>query len=444
MSFNILDAAKGLISNELISKAAGTLGESESGITKALSGAIPSVLAGLISNNANHGSSGIMDLVKGAAGSGLLGNLGNLFGSESHSTGMASTVLGWLKTIFGSRLNNIINSISGFAGINNSSASSILSLAAPAVLGAVGKHVADNNISEGGLSSLLNSAKSSVLSAVPAGLNLSNALGIEDLNNLDTKVSAVAHEATGHVKHAADQVEEAAGGGMKWLWPLVLLLALAGIIYFLTQKGCNNKEGDTTGGTTATTETTNTANATDTSAAAANTTASVGTVDTVTGDFIYNVGKMIKIDLPNNGGSLEVGENSTEAKLVKFLQSSDPVDTAKGNWFDFTNVHFKTGSSDITEESMTQLKNMVSISKAFPTAAFKVGGYTDNTGNDAKNVELSKKRAAIVAKQLVTLGSAAQSIVSSDGYGSKFPIGDNNTAEGRAQNRRVSVNVKAK
>jgi K(+)-stimulated pyrophosphate-energized sodium pump len=93
---------------------------------------------------------------------------------------------------------------------------------------------------------------------------------------------------------------------------------------------------------------------------------------------------------------------------------------------------------------MTQLKNMVAIAKAFPTAQFKVGGYTDNTGDEAKNVSLSKKRAAVVAAKIISMGSSAKGIISSDGYGSQFPIGDNATAEGKAQNRRVSVNVKAK
>lgn len=130
---------------------------------------------------------------------------------------------------------------------------------------------------------------------------------------------------------------------------------------------------------------------------ATTTTASVmGALDSL-GNWEYNLGNISSIKLPD-GVTLEVGENSTEAKLVHFLQSNDAVDTAKGNWFEFTNVRFNTGSSTITDASLAQLKNMVAIAKAFPNARFKVGGYTDNTGDEANNVTLSKNRAAAVAK----------------------------------------------
>lgn len=169
----------------------------------------------------------------------------------------------------------------------------------------------------------------------------------------------------------------------------------------------------------------------------------MGSLDS-SGNFVYNTGNRVNIDLPNNGGSLSVGENSTEAKLVRFLQSSEAVDTVKGNWFEFTNVRFNTGKSTITEESIQQLKNMVAISKAFPQAKFKIGGYTDNTGNADFNLNLSKERAAAVLQKLKELGAAGSSLTGSDGYGDQFPVASNSTDEGRAQNRRVSVNVKAK
>src|SRR5262245_6546912 len=98
MAFNLLDAAKSMLPNDLISKAASSLGESESGIQKAISGAIPAVFAGLL-NKSSGGGGGLMDLVKGAAGSGALNNLGDLFSLSSASggsSGIAATVMGWL------------------------------------------------------------------------------------------------------------------------------------------------------------------------------------------------------------------------------------------------------------------------------------------------------------------------------------------------------------
>ena len=54
---------------------------------------------------------------------------------------------------------------------------------------------------------------------------------------------------------------------------------------------------------------------------------------------------------------LQVGEYNTEARLVKFLNDNNAlVDTAKGNWFEFTNVKFKTCGAQIADSSLEQFK----------------------------------------------------------------------------------------
>lgn len=122
----------------------------------------------------------------------------------------------------------------------------------------------------------------------------------------------------------------------------------------------------------------------------------LGKVD-ASGNFVYDLGKIVSINLPNGAGKLEVGENSTENRLYKFLSyPTATIDTAKGNWFKFTNVRFLSGSSKIVVASLAQLKNVVAISKGFPKAIFKLGGYTDNTGDSAANVTLSQKRSEAV------------------------------------------------
>ena len=94
--------------------------------------------------------------------------------------------------------------------------------------------------------------------------------------------------------------------------------------------------------------------------------------------------------------------------------------------------------------SAAQLKNIVILGKAFPAASFKVGGYTDNTGDSVANVTLSQKRSEAVVAELKKLGAGAKAITGAKGYGPQYPIGDNATVEGKAQNRRVAINVKSK
>jgi K(+)-stimulated pyrophosphate-energized sodium pump len=163
------------------------------------------------------------------------------------------------------------------------------------------------------------------------------------------------------------------------------------------------------------------------------------------GNFVYPLGKMLTINLPNNGGKLEVGELSTENKLYQFLSdTSAKIDTVKGNWFELTNTTFKTGGTQIDTASMGQLTNIAAIIKSFSKASFKIGGYTDNSGDTAKNIALSQKRADAVFAALKKLTVAPVSLTGAKGYGPQYPIGDNATSAGKAQNRRVAINVKAK
>ncbi|MEI9957970.1 MAG: OmpA family protein [Ferruginibacter sp.] len=265
---------------------------------------------------------------------------------------------------------------------------------------------------------------------MPSGLNLSSVLG---------GLSGVANNATASVKSvtngAVDETKEKTGRAMRMLVPLALLIAGALLVLYFS-KGCNETANVATNGN----DSLGINAAKDSLAAVA-----AGKIDSLTGDWYYDAGEMATIDLPNNGGKLTVGKNSTEYRLVNFLNDKDAVlDTAKGNWFEFTNVHFKKGGSEITDESMVQLKNMVLIAKAYPAAKFKFGGYTDSTGTDAVNVPLSQKRADAVAGMVSKLGAAKESFAGSVGYGSQWPLKSNATKEGQAQNRRVAVNVKAK
>ena len=432
MSFNLIDAAKGLFTNELVNKAGAYLGESEAGVTKAISGILPTVLSSLVNKTTTHeGAGAVAAMVEENHSSGILNNLGGFLGNDNG--GLLNKGANLLSGLFGGNSNTVTNLISNFAGVKSSSASSLLSMAVPAVLGLLGKHSAGSGAS--GIASLLSSQKDNIAAAVPAGLNLSSVLG-----NFGGKVSDISStKAT--ATHYANETVENKGSGLRILLPLLLLALAAMGAFYLFGNGCNNTtEVMPDGADSLHSKTEQVAG--DVKDAVVT---SVGKLDSLTGEFNYNLGNTVTIDLPNGAGKLEVGENSTENKLYKFLSNSGSViDTVKGNWFEFTNVRFKTGSSVITDESMVQLKNMVAISKAYPTAQFKLGGYTDNTGSAAGNVALSQKRAEAVVSMLQKLGAAAASIAGAKGYGPEHPIADNATEEGRAQNRRVAVNVKAK
>jgi len=451
MSFNIVDASKGLLTAEVISNLAATLGESEGEINKALHGAIPAVFTSLSKQVGITNSNALSNIVEAAGKSGIAKNLASIPTAESAAdveTGIGTTIMDWMKQIFGSRLNNIINSLSGFSGLNTSSSTSVLGVGVSAVLSALYAHKSSNKLAGVALSNFLGEQAENITQAIPDGLHLQSALGLSSEAKAEHSTSAThtqaasSHHSEAH-NHEEDEIDHT--GGTNWMWPLLLLIALGSLIFLMSRKGCHANDGATNHGAHKGTNEHAVAgdgHATD----AANTGMEKrGSVDTLSGDFIYETGEEMDINLPNNAGTIRVGKWSTEAQLYAFLSDSTAtVDTVAGNWFEFTNVRFKTGSADILPESDQQLKNMVAIAKAFPQAQFKIGGYTDNTGGAAINKKVSGERAKAVETGLKKMGAAAASIISSEGYGQEHPIASNDTPEGRAQNRRVAVRVKAK
>lgn len=168
-----------------------------------------------------------------------------------------------------------------------------------------------------------------------------------------------------------------------------------------------------------------------------------GTLDPATGNFIYETGNIFTIKLPNGQEIVEVGNNSTEAKLYNFLKDSTinvSEDKTKG-WITLDRVYFDTGKSTITSESEKQMKNLSQILKAFPKTKVKIGGYTDATGSEETNKKISEGRAKIVQEELIKSGIHTERI-SFEGYGSQHPVCEaNGTPECKAQNRRVDIRV---
>ena len=163
------------------------------------------------------------------------------------------------------------------------------------------------------------------------------------------------------------------------------------------------------------------------------------------GNFEYNVGDLFQLSLFDNT-MLEVGKNSSEAHLVKLIEdkSLTTPEQFKDNWITLDRTYFKTGSDELTEGSEQQLRNIVAILKAYPKAAIRLGGYTDNTGSAEGNLKLSERRANSVLNKLVALG-ANKAQLSAQGYGAEHPICPaNDTDECKAKNRRIDVRLTAK
>lgn len=456
MSFNLLDLAKNYLANgDVVKAASGFLGESESGTSSALSAIIPIIL-GTVTQKASttDGASGIMDLLRlGNHDGGILDNVSGLLTGGDQTNSLLSTGGSVVKSLLGDKVGGVIDLISNFAGVKQSSSSSLLSMAAPILLGLIGKKVKSDGLGVSGLMSLLGGQAANIQSAMPSGIasGLTSLLGLGSLGNIvDSVKSNVTSSTTSASTTARKVVEEENnnGGGFNWWW-LLLPLALAGL--FFAMRGCNEKEAvvdavNKTKEAVSDASKTVVAGADSLASKAADATnAAVNAVKgsvNAAGDWVTDLGKMIKLSLPG-GAALEVGENSVENRLVTFINDKTKA-VDKTTWFSLDRLYFETGKSSLKAESQAQVKNIAAIMKAYPEVELRLGGYTDNTGKAESNLKLSAARANTAMAELVKLGVAAKRLTA-EGYGQEHPICPaNDTPECRAQNRRIDVRVTKK
>lgn len=104
-------------------------------------------------------------------------------------------------------------------------------------------------------------------------------------------------------------------------------------------------------------------------------------------------------------------------------------------------ISFASGSSQIPNESLPSIDEIVRMMVRVPTLKVKIEGHTDNVGSKADNKALSEDRAKAVVEAIVKKG-IDRSRLTAIGVGDADPIADNSTEKGRLQNRRVEI-VKA-
>jgi len=106
----------------------------------------------------------------------------------------------------------------------------------------------------------------------------------------------------------------------------------------------------------------------------------------------------------------------------------------------FSNLEFETGTATIKESSLISLQELAELLVIKTVYKLNINGFTDNMGNAANNVKLSQSRANAVKSFLVNNGVPIERLTAK-GFGSKNPVANNKTADGRARNRRVEFKI---
>ena len=143
----------------------------------------------------------------------------------------------------------------------------------------------------------------------------------------------------------------------------------------------------------------------------------------------------VKSDINKNKIDLKKVNKTNQVKekdLLNKMELNKPLT--------LNNIYFETGKSNLLDSSFAELNTLFNILKSKPKMIIQISGYTDNTGKAQDNIVLSEARANAVKKYLSDRGIDNNRIIAK-GYGSSNPKASNDTADGRAKNRRVEIMV---
>jgi len=225
MALNLIDLAKDYLTPDVLSKMAGLVGESPEATQRALGAVVPS-LVGVACNQASNpaGASRVLGLLdSNPLDSGVLNNFSGALSGGSATEGLMRTGSNLLNGLLGDKVAAVANVISQASGVQLSSATKLMGMAAPLLFGLLGKQVASGGLSAATLPGLLASHRDTIQKLAPPGL--ANALGVGSNANL-----------CGTVAPETVAVVPGKKGFPIWGWLLPLLAIIAAFFGF---RSCN-------------------------------------------------------------------------------------------------------------------------------------------------------------------------------------------------------------
>ncbi|MCK6506921.1 OmpA family protein [Myxococcota bacterium] len=139
-------------------------------------------------------------------------------------------------------------------------------------------------------------------------------------------------------------------------------------------------------------------------------------------------------ECPDEPADPRIDPNRSNGCPTRVLVTKEQIVILDKVFFDTNKATIKKGSYEILNQVAEVLLKYPDIRKV------EVAGHTDSDGSDAANLDLSQRRVESVRQYLVSKGVAEDRLVAK-GYGESKPIGDNSTAAGKAENRRVEFNI---
>jgi OmpA-OmpF porin, OOP family len=406
MATNLIELARNYLTPEVIQKASALVGESPAATRRALETATPAIVTGLASEGSTiSGAQRLKRILDEEGGvEDTKGSLTELLrtGSGEDLVQRGTAVLG---RIFGGRMSQLVEASATASGTQASSMTSLLGLAGPIVLGVLGHQVRARRLDAAGLASLLEEQKSSI----PPGLASALGLGREREREREPVVTRTATP--------VEPVRRREPESTARYWPLLLLIPL------LLLGGLLLRKRDTPA-----------------TWAPDNPAMGVGVPEapTVEAPRAPELRAPVEATPPEAPRTAQpMIEGSLGYDLAQFLDSSTGDPSKR---FAFDEMNFEFANANLTPGSLPTLDAVAAVLKAHPTSQILVEGHTDSTGVPAANQRLSLDRANALKSALTARGVDADRITTA-GLGQDRPVASNDTAEGRAKNRRTEIVV---
>ncbi|WP_208306394.1 OmpA family protein [Hymenobacter defluvii] len=438
MGKSLLQTVKSCFTAQQISQISATVRENEAGVEQVVNQASTLVVQHLIARTERPGGTEVLaTLAQEAYRADVLHHLADL-----HTTNWQRRGLDLMQGLLGDAYALTLNRLSVSAYVEPTAARTLLGTVAAATLAALGRYAAEQELSVQQLSAYLQNQPEELGAMGTAAWHPVSA-GTPELAPRPAAELVRAGVGSWGTSPTPEPVDSGrAATSLRWQWGLLLLLAVSLGYYFGHERLSAVPGTAAYAGTAPTPSATTYAANENTASATATDPAATGHYDSESDSYIYDTGQPVILQL-TNGTTQKVGARSTENRLYTFLSEPsiqvDPVNRTKG-WINFDRVYFEPAKAVLTTESHQQLVNVAGILKSFPNAVVKIGGYTDSLGNDLQNLHLSEERARAAMFALADMGIPVARL-QAKGYGAKHSLTSNETVEGRALNRRISIRV---
>ncbi|WP_437994235.1 OmpA family protein [Sorangium sp. So ce145] len=456
---SLLDTTRGFLTPELISAATKGLGlsdESPTNVRGAAESSVPTLLAGMAQvASSESGAAQLFRMITERDYEGLLGRAGPLRAEQAEELSHHGQSM--IARLFGDRASGMIDLVSRSSGVEQRSSTAMLGLVAPIVACVLGREVRSRGLTARGLSDLLSHQKQAFKDdpRAPAGLAGFLAPSIAATAPFvaaparerphDAVSSAPPRTAAYSTPHPSREGPPRQRQTREWLLPTLLAAAvLGGLWAFVRERRLDRTAAAPTHEAPVAAAPREDlaqpvapppqpeAPRAEAPTAAAPSEAPPNAPEVVE-QLRITAGEMT---LPG-GKVLSVDEHGSEAEIARYLDAG----AAEGpRRFSMEGINFQFGTTELTEASRPKLEALADILDAYPTARVRIEGHTDAVGGAEGNRSLSLARAQEVRNEL-TARQIAPDRIEVAGMGAKQPVAPNDTAGGRAQNRRIDVTV---